>query len=100
MALDELLCNIASYAYAPGTGEMTVQMRYDEASGTVSLSFIDSGVPYNPLEQAAPDITLRPEERSVGGLGILMVRKKMDGMDYRREGNQNILTVYKRIREA
>ena len=100
VALDELLSNIANYAYAPGTGPMTVRMGFEEGTGTVSLSFLDSGVPWNPLEKPDPDVTLAPEDRPVGGLGILMVKKKMDGMEYRYEGNQNILTIYKRIRES
>lgn len=100
VALDEVLSNIANYAYAPGTGKMTVQMRFDEADGTVFLTFIDNGVAYNPLEKPDPDITLPAEKRTVGGLGILMVKKKMDGMEYRRENGRNILTIRKRIREG
>ena len=99
VALDELLSNIMNYAYAPGSGKMTVQMRYDETNRAVFLSFIDNGVPYNPLEKADPDITLTAEDRPIGGLGILMVKKKMDGMEYRRENDRNILTIRKRIRE-
>ncbi len=99
VALDEVLSNIAYYAYSSGSGEVTVQMRFDEADGMVFLTFIDNGVPYNPLEKTDPDITLEAEKRPVGGLGILMVKKKMDGMEYRRENNRNILTVRKRIRE-
>ena len=100
VALDELLSNIAYYAYAPESGEVTVQIRFDEADGTVFLTFIDNGVPYNPLEEPDPDITLAAEKRPVGRLGILMAKKKMDGMEYRRENNRNILTVRKRIREG
>ena len=98
VALDELLTNIANYAYAPGTGDMTVQMRYHEAEETVSLTFVDRGVPYNPLEHADPDVTLAAADRPIGGLGILMVKKKMDGMEYRREDGRNILTIHKCIR--
>ena len=99
VALDELLNNIASYAYPKETGSVTVQMRYNEESETVSITLIDSGAAYNPLEKADPDVTLAAEDRPIGGLGILMVKKKMDGMEYRRENNQNILTIHKRIRE-
>lgn len=99
VALDELLNNIASYAYPQETGSVTVQMRYNEESETVSITLIDSGAAYNPLEKADPDVTLAAEERPIGGLGILMVKKKMDGMEYRRENNHNILTIHKRIRE-
>ena len=99
VVLDELLNNIASYAYPQETGSVTVQMRYNEESETVSITLIDSGAAYNPLEKADPDVTLAAEERPIGGLGILMVKKKMDGMECRRENNHNILTIHKRIRE-
>lgn len=99
VSVDELLNNIASYAYASGTGIMTVQMIYDADSGTVSLVFIDSGIPYNPLVHEDPDVTFGAENRPIGGLGILMVKSKMDGMEYRYENDRNILTIHKRIRE-
>lgn len=99
VALDELLSNIANYAYTPDTGDMTIRMDFDEPSGVVSLTFIDRGVAYNPLEHEDPNVTLTAEDRPIGGLGILMVKKKMDDMEYRREGDQNLLTISKKIRE-
>ncbi len=97
VAIDELFGNIAHYAYAPGTGEATVRVGFDEAARLVSLTFIDSGVPYNPLEKEDPDVTLSAEERAVGGLGIFMVKKIMDGMAYERIDGRNVLTIQKRI---
>ena len=97
VAIDELFVNIAHYAYAPGTGEATVRVGFDEAARLVSLTFIDSGVPYNPLEKEDPDVTLSAEERAVGGLGIFMVKKIMDGMAYERIDGRNVLTIQKRI---
>ena len=97
VAIDELFGNIAHYAYAPGTGEATVRVGFDEAARLVSLTFIDSGVPYNPLEKEDPDVTLSAEERAGGGLGIFMVKKIMDGMAYERIDGRNVLTIQKRI---
>ena len=97
VAIDELFGNIAHYAYAPGTGEATVRVGFDEAARLVSLTFIDSGVPYNPLEKEDPDVTLSAEERAVGGLGIFMVKKIMDGMAYERIDGRNVLTIQKRL---
>ena len=97
VALDELLSNIARYAYVPESGEVTLRLDFDEASRMVSITFIDSGIPYDPLQKADPDLTVPPEERAVGGLGIFLVKKTMDGMEYRREGRFNILTIRKRI---
>ena len=95
IALDEILSNIAYYAYAPGTGEMTVALEAAGDGDGVRLEFTDRGRPYNPLKNAAPDITLPAEERSEGGLGILLVRKTMDEVRYEYRDGMNVLTVRK-----
>lgn len=97
LAIDEIFTNIASYAYKSGTGDATVQLDFDEGSRTVSITFIDSGIEYNPLEKPDPDVTLSAEEREIGGLGIFLVKKVMDGIKYKRENGLNILTIYKII---
>lgn len=97
LAVDELFTNIASYAYAPGSGKATVQLDFDEASRVASITFIDSGIPYDPLMKPDPDVTLSAEEREIGGLGIYLAKKATDKMEYRREEDQNILTIYKTI---
>ena len=96
IAVDELFSNIARYAYAPGAGEATV--RVEAAEEGVVITFIDRGRPYNPLTAAEPDTTLSAEERSPGGLGIFMVRRSMDEMNYRYEGGCNILSIRKKLR--
>lgn len=63
----------------------------------ISITFSDSGKPYNPLEKPDPDVTLSAEERSIGGLGIFMVKKSMDDMRYEYKDGQNILTITKRL---
>ena len=97
VAIDELFCNIASYAYGGGEGEATVRFAFDAAARRVSLDFIDRGMPFNPLTSKEPDISLSAEERSVGGLGIFLVKKTMDRIAYRYEAGQNILTIEKQI---
>ena len=97
VAIDELFGNIARYAYAPGTGEAAVRFDFDADTRTVSISFLDSGIPFDPLSQAAPDINAPAEARAVGGLGIYLVRKTMDRVDYRYADGKNILTIQKRI---
>ena len=97
VAVEELFVNIASYAYAPDTGTATVRMACTEDHSAVTLTFIDSGIPFNPLEREDPDLSLPVEEREIGGLGILMVKKTMDEAHYERVDGQNILTLTKRI---
>ena len=97
IAIDELFSNIARYAYAPNTGEATVQVEAVKAPRAVSVTFIDRGTPYNPLAKADPDTTLSAEEREIGGLGIFITKKTMDTVSYAYENGENILTMIKKI---
>ena len=97
VAVDELFGNIAQYAYPDGTGSVTVRFDHDEAARMVSVTFMDSGVPFDPLKQRDPDLSLSIDDRKEGGLGIFMVKKTMDHMVYRHEDGCNLLTIYKRI---
>lgn len=94
ISVDEIFNNIASYAYAQGEGRVTVRITVDDA---VMIEFEDSGAEYDPLERDDPDISLGADERELGGLGIFMVKNLMDSMEYRREGNRNLLTIKKSL---
>lgn len=98
IAIDELFGNIAHYAYNPDVGEATVRVEVLEDPLSVVITFIDGGVPYDPLSAEDPDITLSAEERSIGGLGIFMVKKSMDEISYRYENGSNILSIRKKLR--
>ena len=93
----ELFSNIAQYAYAPGTGPATVRVETEEDPRAVILTFIDRGIPYNPLAAEDPDITAPAEERSIGGLGVFLVKKTMDDVRYEYREGRNILRILKRI---
>ena len=97
IAIDELFGNIARYAYEPGTGEATVRVDVKENPAAVEITFIDGGVPYDPLKKADPDVTLSADEREIGGLGIFMVKKSMDNIAYEYRDGKNILSITKNI---
>ena len=97
VAIDELFSNIAHYAYNPKVGEATVRVEVIEDPLAVVITFIDNGVPYDPLAKEDPDITLSAEERGIGGLGIYMVKKTMDEITYEYKNGQNILKIRKNI---
>lgn len=97
IAIDELFGNIAHYAYDPEVGPATVSIEVNEEPMEVVITFIDHGIPYDPLKKEDPDVTAPVEEREIGGLGIYMVKKSMDEISYRYEEGKNILTIKKKI---
>lgn len=100
VAVEELFVNIARYAYKMRKGKADISVWYDKDTGTICIEFRDKGVPFDPQLRQDPDISLSAEKRAIGGLGIFMVKKSMDGMHYRREGDRNILTIWKKIKET
>ena len=97
IAIDELFSNIAHYSYNPEVGQATVRVEVVENPLAVTITFIDNGIPYDPLAKKDPDLTLSAEERQIGGLGIYMVKKSMDEITYEYKDGQNILSIKKRI---
>lgn len=97
IAIDELFGNIAHYAYNPEVGSATVRVEVVDNPMAVIITFIDNGVPYDPLVKEDPDITLSADERSLGGLGIYMVKKSMDEITYEYKDGKNILKIKKNI---
>lgn len=96
-AIDELFGNIAQYAYNPDIGSATVRVEVSEDPLAVIITFIDGGIPYDPLKADDPDITLSAEDRPLGGLGIYMVKKSMDAIIYEHRDGKNILSIKKAL---
>ena len=95
IALEEMFVNVAHYAYTPEVGIVNIRLEVLEEPLGVEITLTDSGVPYDPLAKADPDITLSAEEREIGGLGIYMVKKSMDEVAYKHENGQNIFSMKK-----
>ena len=97
LAVEEIFVNIAHYAYDGREGEAEIGFSYDENSRMVEMTFSDSGIPFDPTLRADPDITLKPEKRKIGGLGIHIVKKTMDEVVYDYPSGRNLLTIRKHI---
>ena len=95
VAIDEVFSNISFYAYEGNVGDVVVEIAPLSGNVGVKLRLTDSGIPYNPLLKEDPDITLSAEERPIGGLGIFIVKKTMDTVEYFRENDHNILVMTK-----
>ena len=97
VAVEELFVNISDYAYGEKHGNVAVRIGL-YPDGTAEITFRDNGVPFDPLKKQDPDITKSAEEREIGGLGIYLVKKSMDDVQYRYENGRNIVTIRKKIR--
>ena len=100
VAVEELFVNIASYAYGSGVGPATIIIETEVDPPAVEVTFIDRGVPYNPLLKPDPDVTLSAEKRQIGGLGLFMVKKSMDDMTYEFRDGCNIVKIRKLLSPA
>jgi anti-sigma regulatory factor (Ser/Thr protein kinase) len=99
LALDEILTNIVSYAYADAD-EHRIVARFALEHKTLTIEVEDDGRPFNPLEAPEPDIAQSLQERSIGGLGIHLVRKLTDELEYQRQNGRNILIMKLKVKEA
>ena len=97
VAVEEIFVNIAHYAYAPDKGTATVRVEVTDDPVAVTITFVDHGIPYDPLAKDDPDVTLSAHERAIGGLGIFMTKKLMDDVTYEYIDGQNILTLKKKM---
>lgn len=95
LACEEIIMNVTSYAYPESVeGFLDVDIQKGDR---IVIRFEDGGVPFNPLEQNLPDTNMPWTERDIGGLGIFLLRYKMDDVRYAYEDNKNILTIEKAI---
>ena len=93
LAVEEIFVNIAHYAYPPSGGKVVITVTVGEE---VVIQFEDTGKSYNPLEHPDPDLDMPVMERKIGGLGIFLVKKVMDKVDYMRIDNKNVLVITKK----
>ena len=95
LALEEAVVNVMDYAYPEGQrGDVDIEVTADQQWLTFVIS--DTGIAFDPTAKEDVDTTLSAEERPIGGLGIFLVRQLMDVIDYKREGNKNVLTLRKK----
>ena len=98
LAVEEAVVNSIMYAYPEGKeGEVKLTATVDCKENTITFVLSDHGIEFNPLAAPEADTTLGVEEREIGGLGIFLVKQLMDRIEYKRNGDENILTMTKNI---
>ena len=93
LAVEEIYVNIAQYSYSKKVGKVTIRVSLSEDHSQINITFIDSGIPYNPLTKEDPDVTLSSEEREIGGLGIFLIKRYTDDVRYKFSEGKNHLTI-------
>lgn len=93
LVVEELVSNVVNYS----TSE-TITIAVERIDNVLRITISDKGIPFNPLEHSAPDVTLEAEDRPIGGLGIFLVREIMNRVTYAYENQTNILTMEKDIK--
>ena len=97
LSIEEAVENVVRYAYEGGIGWLEAGTSLDDKSLILTIELRDAGVPFNPLKESDPDITLSAKERPIGGLGIYLCKKMMDSIGYRYENGNNILIMKKLV---
>jgi anti-sigma regulatory factor (Ser/Thr protein kinase) len=99
LSIEEAYVNIANYAYEAEEGEVVICSKIDENPLEITIQFIDCGIPYNPLKNEDPDISLETKEKEIGGLGIFLIKKNVDHIAYEYKDRKNILTIKKKLND-
>jgi anti-sigma regulatory factor (Ser/Thr protein kinase) len=94
LALDEILTNIISYGFEDNASH-SITIDFDLNAKDIDITIVDDGKPFNLLDVAEPDTSAPLEDRKIGGLGILFVKKFMDKVEYQRKDNYNIVKLKK-----
>ena len=94
LAVEEVVANVVNYAEAT-----SLTLAADVDNDSLRLILTDDGKPFDPLAAESADLSVSPDERPPGGLGIVFLRRMTDRLDYQRADNRNVLTMWKRIKE-
>jgi anti-sigma regulatory factor (Ser/Thr protein kinase) len=97
LSLLEICINIVRYAYSEEKGDISLKIWNQEKE--IFFEIRDWGIPFDPREAPEPDIQEMVKQGQTGGLGIFISRQLMNGFEYRRENNQNVLIMHKSIEE-
>ena len=97
VVVDEIVSNIAKFAYDGAEGDFTVQISVKQAGRAIEITFIDEGAAFNPLDSPKVNTASAIENRKIGGQGILITRKIADIMEYERKDGKNLLRICKHI---
>ena len=92
LVLEEIFTNITCYGFSDA-GDHFIQVNLSCDAGTLTVCVEDDGKPFNPVSAKDPDLECKLEDRKIGGLGIHLIKKLANDINYERCGNKNVLTI-------
>jgi len=99
LAVEELVTNCIKYGYEDAAEHM-IEVKLQISGNELAVTVTDDGRPFNPLELPEPDVRLPIEDRPIGGLGIYLLRRMSDHMDYVRVAGKNSVTLRKSMHKS
>jgi serine/threonine-protein kinase RsbW len=90
LAVEEWTANVCHHAYSQAGGTLTVAVRQEPERVLVEIS--DAGRSFDPTSFEEPDVRAPLAERKLGGLGVLLIRRMLEDVHYRRDGDRNVVT--------
>lgn len=96
LALEEAFTNTVNYAFQDDQLHH-IEIKFIKKAKTLEIIMVDDGFAYDPTQNDDPPTDLPAPDRPVGGLGIFLIKKLMDGVDYQRKDNKNSLKLIKHI---
>lgn len=103
LAVDEACANVIEHGYAPEDPDKSITIRMEINSSVLVLTIIDHGKRFDPRNQQSVDVSQLIKAKRDGGLGISLIKRTMDTIDYRTApdgSNELILTKYIKKKEA
>ena len=99
LALDEIFTNIITHGFTDDVDHW-IEIAISHEDGILEIRIEDTGVPFDPDMIKSPDPIHRIEDCKIGGLGIHLIKKMMDEVNYKRCGDKNIVTLRKNIEKT
>jgi len=97
LAMEEAVSNVILYAYPEQQSDKQIEITVSRNGDKLIMTVTDDGSAFDLMKKEDPDIDLPAEERPIGGLGIFLIKKIMDEVEYRRMNGNNVLTLVKKI---
>ena len=91
-AVEEALANVINYSEATA-----IALKAEEAGGQLIITIDDDGLPFDPTKGSDTNLSIPPDQRPPGGMGIHMMQRMTDGLSYQRQDGHNILKLFKNI---